>query len=108
MKILSLSNYDYLNDIVDVTSLKYLSKNDYLYYYLDFDDNFYVYDSINDVKILLFKEEGLTYITNVFDDIYFVKENMLYRYTINSGIKSIFKYDELVFNYKNRVAIYKG
>lgn len=101
------TSYDYLEDIVDVTSLKYISKNDELYYYLDFDDNFFVYDSISDVKTLLFNVSSLSYVTNVLDDIYFIKENTLYLYNKSVGIKAIFVYEELRFNTKNRVAIYK-
>ena len=106
--IIFKTDYDYLKKIVDVTSFKYIYKYNDIYYYMDSLNNVYLYDSITNVKVLLFNMGDLSYISNVYDDIYFVLDDTLYFYNINSGIKKIISYNELSFNSKNRIAIYRS
>lgn len=98
---------NYLKEVEDVTTLKYIHKNDNIYYYLDSNNNLYRYDTITKVKVLLFNEKDISFITGIKDDIYFVKDNTLYVYNLNDGIKKILVYEELSFNIKNRIGIYK-
>ena len=106
-KLIFEDDYSYLEDVIDVTSLSYIFKSDNYYYYLDSSNDFYVYDSVMDVKMKLFNYEDIAYITSVDDDIYFVKDNVLYLYNNSSGISKILVYDELKFNTINRISIYK-
>lgn len=101
-----VSDYSYLEKIVDVTSLKYIYKNDEIYYYLDADDNCYSYNAVTEIKTLLFNQGELSFITNALDDIYFVKDNTLYLYSSYFGTRKVLTYSELEFNTENRIAIY--
>ncbi len=75
-------------------------------YYLDNDNNFYMYNKETKVETILFnmKINNINILDNI---IYFVSDNILYYYEIGSVIKPVVIYDELRFNPFNRVFVYK-
>ena len=92
--------------ITGTTSIEYLKKEQDLYYYLNSSKEFYVYDSILDKKLLLFKDAGIKTISKSKNNIYFVKENKLYSFN-GRAIKEVLKYEELNFNFLNRIFVYE-
>ena len=92
--------------ITGTTSIEYLKKEQDLYYYLNSSKEFYVYDSILDKKLLLFKDAGIKTISKSKNNIYFVKENKLYSFN-GRTIKEVLKYEELNFNFLNRIFVYE-
>ena len=99
--------YDYLKEIVKTTSFKYIYKYNDIYYYVDEKDNFHTYNSITNIKTLLFNmKEAKSYI-NTKDDLYFIKDKTIYVYNYISGLKPLVEYEELIFNDENRFTVYK-
>lgn len=58
--------------------------------------------------ILLFKQEGLNNFNVIDDTIYYVKDNTLYYYRHEDGIVPIVVNNDLRYNSKNRISIYRN
>ena len=96
---------DYIKEIEKETSIKYIRNNQDTYYYQTKDNNVYYYNIHSKQKVLLFNKKITDFIL-INDTLYFISENTLYSYNTNKGLKPLAIYNELEFNYKNRIAIY--
>lgn len=78
------------------------------YYYYDKDGNFYkVYKNNLNSSIFLFKYDNFHEVKLINSNIYFIHEDILYRYN-NNGVKSILKRNEFKYNYKNIYSVYSN
>ena len=96
---------DYISEIEQNTSMKYIRNNIDTYYYQTSNNDVYYYNIHNKQKVLLFNQKISDFIL-LKDTIYFISSDTLYSYNINEGLKKLVTYSELQFNYKNRIAIY--
>ena len=96
---------DYISEIEQNTSMKYIRNNIDTYYYQTSNNDVYYYNIHNKQKVLLFNQKISDFIL-LEDTIYFISGDTLYLYNINEGLKKLVIYSELQFNHKNRIAIY--
>lgn len=110
-KELSKSDYfmteQYFSNMIidnkDISEFPLKKDNDY-YYYFDDDKLYQIYKEEPKHKILLLSLENVKD-WNIYDDkIILIKEDTIYCYTSETGLKEIIKSNELKYNYKN---IYK-
>lgn len=104
MKFKTIENY--LKEVEQNTSLKYIRGNIDTYYYQTSNNDVYYYNTNNKQKVLLFNKEISDFIL-IDDTIYFISKDTLYSYSNNEGLKNLLVYKELAFNPNNRLAIYK-
>lgn len=96
---------DYVSQISEKTSLKYITNNKDTYYFQDDSNNIYYYNIHNKQKVLLFNKKISDFIL-IENTIYFISNDTFYSYSITDGLKKLVTYSELEFNPKNRIAIY--
>lgn len=98
---------------------KELPKIDYLYEeIIGGYSSYYFYNSIGEVyqltkndlnnPILLFRANGLNNFNVIDDTVYYVQDNTLYYYSNKDGIIPVLKNNELHYNTKNRISIYRN
>lgn len=85
--------------------VKAFETSKYYYYYNNSNEFYKVYKNALDNPIYLFKDEDLKEVQVINDCIYFIDENILYRYD-ESGIKQLVKNNEFKYNYKNIYGVY--
>lgn len=97
---------DYINKLEKNTSIKFIEKNKDSYYYQTANNDVYYYNLNSKVKMLLFNKK-ISDFKLIKNTIYFISEDTMYSYSIDTDINKLVTYSELSFNPDNRIAIYK-
>lgn len=109
--------YDFVNNNVKFNNVNYDDIKNYKYdqvyetknsYYIYHNNTMYqVYKNNLENRIILFTVGNIKEIIVKEDNVYYLKGDTLYRYNHKYGIRKLVKYDELKYNYKNIISIYK-
>lgn len=84
---------------------KYIASNN-IYSIFEKDNNFYkIYKDYPDVSVLLFNEENTKEVKLRGDNIYYIKENGIYKYN-TYGVFELIVRNEFIFNYDNIYDVY--
>ena len=92
--------------VYDLKNGQYFSKEKRLFNYEIINKKLFLISEVNDIKILIkdnFDSKDL-YLVN--DDVYFIEDEYLYRYSFNKEIYNVLSYNEFLFNDENRIAIF--
>ena len=92
------------NNIVDI------KKSGNNYYYYTSDGSIYQLSALSDYKkpILLLKTDGISNFNVIDNDIYYVISDTLYYFNLQNGIVTVYTDNDLKFNNKNRISIYRN
>ena len=100
---------DYSKDIVfqreDI--VKIFESNGVYYYYTQSGDFYRVLDSFKEKPMFLFHADSPNNVILNIDTLYYISGDTLYSYNEESGIRSLVKNNEFLYNTINRIQVYK-